>query len=123
MKNVLLIGLHPRHVDFTDMPSMDEGALSAALNAEEARLNSLGYRAAWCLIDTGETAETAILERLRAERFDCILVGAGVRTLPVHFLLFERIINLLHMHAPQARLCFNTKPSDSAEAIQRRVLH
>ncbi len=32
-----------------------------------------------------------------------------------NFLLFERLINVFHEHAPQVRLCFNRKPNDSAE--------
>lgn len=32
--------------------------------------------------------------------FDCVLIGAGVRTLTVHFLLFEKLINVVHAHAP-----------------------
>jgi hypothetical protein len=121
MKNVLLIGLDPRGVDFTDVPGMNEQKLSAALKAEEERLNGLGYQTEWCLIDPGETAEALILERLGTKKFDCILIGAGVRTMPAHFLLFEKVINLVHSHAPQARLCFNTKPDDSVEAVQRWV--
>lgn len=121
MKNVLLIGLDPRGVDFTNVPEMNEQKLSAALKAEEERLNGLGYQTEWCLIDPGETAEALILERLGTKKFDCILIGAGVRTMPAHFLLFEKVINLVHSHAPQARLCFNTKPDDSVEAVQRWV--
>jgi hypothetical protein len=121
MKNVLLIGLDPRGVDFTNVPAMNEQKLSAALKAEEERLSGLGYQTEWCLIDPGETAEALILERLGTKKFDCILIGAGVRTMPAHFLLFEKLINLLHSHAPQARLCFNTRPDDSTEAVQRWV--
>lgn len=53
--------------------------------------------------------------------FDCVLIGAGVRTLTVHFLLFEKLINVVHAHAPQARLCFNTRPDDTAQAVRRWV--
>jgi hypothetical protein len=36
-------------------------------------------------------------------------------------LLFEKIINLIHRLAPQASICFNTTPADTAEAVQRRT--
>ena len=49
----------------------------------------------------------------------CILIGAGVRTNPSNFLLFEKLINVVHEHAPQAKLCFNQLPSDIAEAVKR----
>jgi hypothetical protein len=35
--------------------------------------------------------------------------------------LFEKLINVVHQNAPTAKLCFNTKPSDTAEAVQRWV--
>jgi hypothetical protein len=49
------------------------------------------------------------------------LIGAGIRLIPSSFLLFEKLINVVHANAPQAKLCFNTKPSDTAEAVMRWV--
>jgi hypothetical protein len=72
-----------------------------------------------CLIDFGETAEAVVQRRLGQSQFDCILIGAGVRANPNNFLLFEKLINVVHKHAPQARICFNTLPSDTAAAVQR----
>jgi len=44
-----------------------------------------------------------------------------LRLPPERLLLFEKIINLVHRLAPNARICFNTRPADSAEAVQRWV--
>ena len=123
-KSVLLIGFDPTLLDFSSpefaaFPGLDAAKVLKALNADEARLKALGCDVEMCLIDLGETAETVVRERLRRKQFDCILIGAGVRTIPSHFILFERLINLLHAHAPQAKLCFNTNPGDTAEAVQR----
>lgn len=118
-KSVLVIGLEPTLVDYSDFPELDAAKVLAALKADEQRLQGLGYDAHLCLIDLGETAEAVVLERLRQQPFDGIVLGAGVRTAPRHFLLFEKLINVVHAHAPQAKLCFNTKPSDTAEAVQR----
>lgn len=120
-KSVLLIGLDPAVVDFTPFPDLNAAKLSAALQADEDRLNEVGYDAKWCLIDLGETAEAVLLERFRQKNFDCVLIGAGVRAVPKHFILFEKLINLVHEHAPRAKICFNTKPTDTAEAVQRWV--
>jgi hypothetical protein len=49
------------------------------------------------------------------------MIGAGVRKIDRHFLLFERLVNVVHEHAPRAKLCFNTKPDDTAEAVKRWV--
>ena len=72
-----------------------------------------------CLTDFGETAEAVVRRQLQQERYDCVMIGAGVRTNPNNFILFEKLINVVHEHAPQARLCFNTLPSDTAAAVQR----
>jgi hypothetical protein len=56
---------------------------------------------------------------LDAERFDCVCIGAGVRQPPPHFLLFEKLINLVHAKAPQATICFNTGPMDTVDAVKR----
>jgi len=122
--SVLVIGFEPTMLDFSSaefaaFPGLDAPKVLHALKADEARLRDLGCDVELCLIDLGETAETVVADRLRRKQFDCILIGAGVRTIPSHFILFERLINLLHAHAPQAKLCFNTNPGDTAAAVQR----
>ena len=120
-KSVLVIGFEPTLLDFTTIPDLDAAKVMAGLKAEETRLRNLGYEVEMCLHDLGETAEAVVRDRLRQKRFDCIVIGAGVRTIPKYFLLFEKLINVVHEHAPRAKLCFNTKPSDTAEAVQRWI--
>ena len=81
----------------------------------------LGYDAELCLTDFGETAGAVVEEQLKRTSYDCVLIGAGVRTVPRHFALFERLINVVHEHAPGAKLCFNTRPDDTAEAVKRWI--
>jgi hypothetical protein len=121
-KNVLVIGLDPTLIDFSQpgyAPGMDATKVLAGLKASEDELTHLGYSVQMCLTDFGETAEAVVQRRLKQKRFDCILIGAGVRTNPSNFMLFEKLINVVHEHAPQARLCFNTTPSDTAAAVKR----
>lgn len=33
--------------------------------------------------------------------------------------MFEKVVNLIRQHAPQAAIAFNTSPGDSAEAALR----
>ncbi|MFY0532283.1 hypothetical protein [Nannocystis pusilla] len=49
------------------------------------------------------------------------MIGAGIRTAPAHLLLFERLIDLIHTLAPDARLCFSTSPDSAAQAVLRWV--
>ena len=121
-KSVLLIGLDPTLIDFSQpgyAEGMDATKVLAGLKSSEDELTRLGCSVQMCLTDFGETAEAVVQSQLKQKRFDCILIGAGVRTVPSNFLLFEKLVNVVHEHAPQAKLCFNTKPSDTAEAVQR----
>jgi hypothetical protein len=125
-RGVLIIGLDPTLVDFSDpayaaFPGMDAAKVRAALDADKATLVALGYDAELCLTDFGETAGAVVEEQLKCKSYDCVLIGAGVRTVPRHFALFERLINVVHEHAPGAKLCFNTRPDDTAEAVKRWI--
>jgi ketopantoate hydroxymethyltransferase len=71
-----------------------------------------------CLVDSGVTAEAVAARCLGSRSFDCVMIGAGLRASP-QLLLFERLINLVHEHAPNAKICFNTTPANTAEAVQR----
>jgi hypothetical protein len=121
-KSVLVIGLDPALIDFSQpgyAPGMDATKVRAGLKSSEEELTRLGYTVQMCLTDFGETAEAVLRGRLTKKRFDCILIGAGVRTNPSNFMLFEKLINVVHEHAPQAKLCFNTMPNDTAAAVKR----
>jgi hypothetical protein len=121
-KRVLVIGLDPALIDFSKpgyAPGMTAERVFAGLKSSEDELTRLGYSVDTCLTDFGETAAGVVERQLKQQRFDCILIGAGVRANPSNFLLFEKLINVVHEHAPQARICFNTLPTDTAAAVQR----
>lgn len=121
-KSVLVIGLDPGLIDFSQpgyAPGMNAAKVMAGLKSCEAELAGLGYSVELCLTDFGETAEAVVQARLTQKRFDCVLIGAGVRANPSNFILFEKLINVVHEHAPQARICFNTLPTDTAAAVKR----
>jgi hypothetical protein len=121
-KKVLMLGLDPKVVDYSHLAvKLDEPTLRASLAADEKRLRELGYDAKWLLLDRGETAEAVVSAALKEKTFDCVLVGAGIRTIPPMFLLFEKLINVVHAGAPHAKICFNTVPEDSAVSVQRWV--
>jgi hypothetical protein len=120
-KRVLVIGVEPTLVDFSHIPDLNAEKVMAALEADQTKLNALGYDTQLCFTDLGRTAEAVVAQKLSESTFDCILIGAGVRTIPAHFLLFEKLINVVHQNAPKAKICFNTKPSDTAEAVRRWI--
>lgn len=120
-KTALIIGLEPSLIDLSGFAGLDAEKVREGLRQDQQRLAVLGYDLDVCLTDTGETAEDAVMSALKSKHYDCIVIGAGVRASPVHFILFERLINVVHQHAPSARIAFNTKPSDTAEAVQRWI--
>jgi len=125
-KSVLLVGLEPTLIDFSEpaysaFPGLDAQKVRAALEADKATLVGLGYDAELCLIDFGETAMTVVKQKLQEKAYACVMIGAGVRTIGRHFMLFESLINVVHEHAPQAKICFNTKPDDTADAVKRWI--
>ena len=123
-KSVFVVGLDPTLIDFSKPgypPGMSTEKVLAGVKSSEEELMRLGYSVQTCLTDFGETAEAVVRSQLKQKRFDCVMIGAGVRTNPSNFILFEKLINVVHEHAPQAKLCFNQLPSDIAEAVKRWI--
>jgi hypothetical protein len=121
MKRVVMIGLLPSVVDLSSFPGLTREKLAASLQREEQSLRDLGFDASWVLTDLGETAEAVVRAKLDEKPCDVVLIGAGVRTVPAYFLLFERLLNIVHERAPGAKICFNTRPDDTREAVLRWI--
>ena len=124
-KKVVLIGIDPKLIDssmFTNT-GWDANRVRAAGQDANKRLMELGYEVQSCLIDLGETAESVVSDILSKEKFDCIMIGFGIRGLPQHTVLFEKIINTIHQKAPPSstKICFNTNPNDTVEAVLRWI--
>jgi hypothetical protein len=117
--SAILIGLDPSVVEYEKWPGLTAEKLRAAMAADQERLRAVGCEATVCFVDRGQTAVKTLTEALRARTYDVVLIGAGVRTDPENFLLFEQLLNAAHQLAPKARLCFNTGPTDSLAAVQR----
>lgn len=120
-KRVLLVGLDPALATFQPGSGLSAEQVTAGANAAQEQLTALGYAVQTCVVDLGATAESMLLQTLSRDRFDCIMIGAGLRVVPEHTALFEKIINLMHQHAPDAKLCFNTNPGDTVTAILRWI--
>jgi len=120
MPSVLAIGFDPAVVDLKDAPGISPEMVRSFIESQLERVRSLGYNVESCLVDRGETAEATVADHLNRQDFDCIMFGAGLRAGP-DLLLFVRLLNLAHEKAPRAKLCFNTTPADTAEAVQRWV--
>lgn len=125
-KSIVIIGLDPSLIDFSSpdfaaFPGLTAEKVLEGITLAEEALKALGYDAQHCLIDFGQTAESVVTTELQKQQFDCILIGAGVRVVPSNFILFEKLINVVHQHAPNSKICFNTNPSDTLDAVQRWI--
>jgi hypothetical protein len=120
-KAVLAIGIEPALADLAAVPELTPELIRSYIDAQTKQLRALWYDAEMCLIDLGETAEQVATRALSSRSFDCVVIGAGLRVPPPQLLLFEKIINLVHTLAPAARICFNTNPGDTVQAVQRWV--
>jgi DNA-binding LacI/PurR family transcriptional regulator len=118
-KKVLMVGWHPSVVDYANYPGLTAEKLEGALRLDEQKLNAQGYDASIGFIFSGATAIDQLADKLRAAAYDVVMIGAGVRKDDDHFLIFEKLVNIVHELAPQARIAFNTGPTDSEAAIRR----
>ncbi|WP_326595259.1 hypothetical protein [Streptomyces sp. NBC_01803] len=101
---------------------LDEAVLTARIEAGNAALREAGFDAVPCLIDTSpDRAEATVREHLQEHAFGLAMIGGGVRMLPENTLLFERLVNVLSDAAPGIRLCFNTAPENTVEALRRWI--
>ena len=119
-KRILALGLDPAVADLSAFPQLTPELVRSFIIAQIERVRGLGYEVDSCLVDNGETAEAVLQQQLGRSSYDCVLFGAGLRGEP-QLLLFEKLLNLVHARLSQAKLCFNTTPADTAEAVQRWV--
>ena len=89
MKRVLLVGLDPATVDFSDpalTPGMSAEKIHAGIKVALADMAERGWQN--CFINPDETAAPAVERRLAEARYDCVVIGAGVRLPPSRLVLF-----------------------------------
>lgn len=117
----LYVGIHPEAFAPGAIPEgMTAAELTARIESGWAASVAQGIEGELCLIGVGpDAAEAAIRERFAAGAFGVVLVGAGIRMLPEHTVLFERIVNTVADLGPGVRLSFNTAPEDSVDAVRR----
>lgn len=122
MKKVLIIGMNPKTIDFTN-PELPKGLTAEIIEkgtiATLDKLNSSGYDTDLFLIDTGTTDLSQLVSQLKEKNYDGVVIGNGIRGVKVNFITFEQVINVVHTSAPNAKIIFNSLPTDTEESIQR----
>lgn len=120
-KKVILIGLHPDVVEWDKWPDLSPEKLIEGTKATKKALEAEGFDLTIGFIKTGDEGAAEAEEMLIENSYDVVLIGAGVRKDDDQFILFEKLLNLIHEHAPSARIAFNSTPSDTIEAVKRWI--
>jgi hypothetical protein len=124
MKRVLLVGLEPATVDFSDPalpPGMSAEKIHAGVKVALADMTKRGWEAENCFINPDDTAGPVVERRLAEARYDCVVIGAGVRLPPSRLVLFEVLVNAIHRAAPGTAIAFNSRPEDTGAAAARWI--
>ena len=124
MTRILLLGLDPETVDYSDPalpPGMTAEKVRAGVAVAVKQFTERGWESDVGFIRPDETAGPAVKRLLRSTNYDCVVIGGGVRLPPRNLALFEIVINAVRKAAPNAAIAFNTRPDDSAAAAARWV--
>jgi len=122
MPRILLVGYVPETVDFSDPalpPGLNAEKIHAGIAVAMKQFADRGWEADLGYIRPDATAGPTVEGLLASKRYDCVVIGAGVRLPPKRLADFEAVINAVHKAAPGAVIAFNTRPDDSADAAAR----
>ncbi|MGW4641758.1 hypothetical protein ACWEN6_24780 [Sphaerisporangium sp. NPDC004334] len=111
---VLVIGLDP-----AKLQGWDPEPIQTGIARGRARFVDHGIEADWCLVAPDENPEGAIEEALIRGAYACVVIGGGIRKDESMLGLFEKVVNLVRRHAPDAAIAFNSTPEDCLEAALR----
>jgi hypothetical protein len=122
MKNVLFVGQQPETVDFSDPalpPGFDAKKIHAGIEVGMRQMSDRGWHPDLCLVRPDGTAASTIERQLSLVKYDCVVIGGGIRIPPKSLHLFEQIVNAVHKSSPNISIAFNTRPEDTADAAAR----
>lgn len=119
--DVLAVGLDPEFADLDEATGLSPDRIRAYVMQQIDRVRDAGFDVVDCLISPDDAGERRLTASLASRGFDCVLIGAGLRKPPALLWLFENVMNAIHEQAPQAKICFNSAPGDTLEAIIRRL--
>ncbi|WP_238006785.1 hypothetical protein KZZ52_24355 [Dactylosporangium sp. AC04546] len=111
---VLVIGVDPARI-----AGWDPAPVLAAIARGRERFGALGIDADYCLVDPEDRPEVAVADALRQHDYACVVIGGGIRGHEPLLELFERVVNLVRLHAPGAAVAFSRTPDDPADAALR----
>jgi hypothetical protein len=124
MTRILFIGQKPETVDFSDPalpPGFSAEKIQAGIAVAVEKIKERGWQGDTCMISPDAAGISMVERQLQAAEYDCVVVGGGLRMPPRSLVLFEQVVNAVHKGAPGARIAFNTRPEDTADAAARQL--
>jgi hypothetical protein len=124
MTRVLFVGQIPETVDFSDPalpPGFNAEKIQAGIKVATASMTERGWESDLCMIPPDETAGPIVAAQLAKARYDCVVIGGGLRLPPKSTALFEAVVNAVRQAAPNTPVAFNTRPEDTADAAARWI--
>jgi hypothetical protein len=114
--SVLILGWDPRTV-----PGYDPAPVLAAIERGTRRFEERGVSYQLGLVPFDDSAADRIVELLRRELYECVLIGGGIRKEEELLGFFEIVVNLVRRHAPEAAIAFDSTPDDLLDAALRWI--
>lgn len=116
---ILVLGIDPRRMG----GGFDPAPVAQAIETGMAKFAEQGIGAQSCLfgIDGSDNPEELATAALTAQAWKCVIIGVGLRKADNELLLFERMVNLVHQHAPDAAIAFNTTLPEFYQAAARWI--
>jgi len=105
MTRILLLGLDPETVDYSDPalpPGMTAEKIRAGIAVVLKQFADRGWEYDVGLIRPDETAGPAVERQLLSTKYDCVVIGGGVR-LPPATLNYSKSSSTLFVGLPRAR--------------------
>jgi hypothetical protein len=72
-------------------------------------------------LDGSDDISAVVRDALRANPWECVTIGGGLRHSDDQVELLEVVINLVRQHAPSAAIAFNSSPDNTYEAAARWI--
>ena len=124
MARVLMVGIDPDKIDFSDPslpPGLDADKVRAGIEASLKQLAADGHEASPVFV-SGEQAELdALADRIASDRVDCVTIGGGVTRPPKNIEVFEAVLNIILRADPAPRIALVLGPENAPAAVNRAM--
>ena len=100
------------------MPEAIRPQIKPAIEATTSQMAAAGVQHKIIFL-APEEGPNKLKAELISSHPDGVVIGFGVRANANLTPFFEQLVNTVHEHAPQAKLLFNTRPSDTMDAVKR----